>query len=175
MQLDKLWVLHYTSTLPYFQEKGNDRQLEIICMSEMNHDGVGDNDLLDEFHKVQENSDSDSDTESATELEISGKVGDDGNRKGNSHLLEETLDVQSLVLAVSQQPQYHDFDKENHVLNETLVIKSPPVPTRLILGPLRAAVTAAATSVKNPIEAEVIGEKASQEKACHDKLVRERK
>ena len=35
----------------------------------MNHNGVGGDDLLDEFHIVQENTDSDGDTESATELE----------------------------------------------------------------------------------------------------------
>ena len=64
--------------------------------------------------------------------------------------------------------------RKNHVLNETLVIKSPPVPTRLILGPLRANVTVGGSGPDNPIEAEVIIErKESEEKACHDKLVRE--
>ena len=102
----------------------------------MNHDGVEGDDLLAEFHIVQENTDTDSDgdTESATELERSGKV-DDGDTKGKSNILEEIIDVQSLILAVSQQPQYHDFDKENNPMNETLVIGSPPVPTRVILGP----------------------------------------
>ena len=89
--------------------------------------------------------------QSATELEISGKVGNDADMKGNSNILEETIDVQWPILAVSQEPQYHDFDKENHVLNETLVIKSPPVPTRLILGPLRATVSTGGSSADNPI------------------------
>ena len=110
-------------------------------MLEMNHDGVEGDDLLAEFHIVQENTDTDSegDMESAMELEISGKVGDDGDTKAKSNILEET-NVQSLIFAVSQQPQYRDFDKENNPMNETLVIRPPPVPTRLILGPLRAAV-----------------------------------
>ena len=116
-------------------------KIKNLSMSEINHDGV-EGDLLAEFHIVQENTgtDSDGDMESATELEISGKVGDDGDMKGKSNILEETIDVQSQILAVSQQPQCHDFDKENNPMNETLVIRSPPVPTRLILGPLRVAV-----------------------------------
>ena len=103
-----------------------------LSMSEMNHDGVEGNYLLAEFHIVQENTDTDSDgdMESETELEISGKVGDDGDMKGKSNILEETIDVQSLILVVSQQLQYHDFDKENNPMDEILVIRSPPVPTR---------------------------------------------
>ena len=142
----------------------------------MNHDGVRGDDLLDEFHVVQENTDieSDGDMESATELEINSKVGHDGDMKGNCNILQKTIDVQSPILAVSQEPQFHDFNKENHVLNETLVIKSPSVPTRVILGPLRANVTAGGSSGDNPIEAEVITvKKESEEKARHDKLVRE--
>ena len=145
-------------------------------MSEMNHDGVGGDDLLDEFQIVQENTDvdSDGDTASASELEITGKVGDDGDMKGNCNILEEIIDVQSPILAVLQEPKFHNFDKENHVLNETLVIKSPPVPKRLILGPLRATVTVGGSSADNPIEAEVIADKKeSEEKAHRDKLVRE--
>ena len=115
-------------------------KIKNLSMSEMNHDGVEGDDLLAEFHIVQENTDSDGDMESATELEISGKVRDDGDTKGKSNILEETIDVQSSILAVSQQPQYHDFDKEMNPMNEMLVIRSPPVPTRLILGPLRGAV-----------------------------------
>ena len=93
--------------------------------------------------------------------------------KGNCNTTEETIDVQSPILAVLQEPQFHSFDKENHFLNET-IIKSPPVPTRLILGPLRATVTAGGSSADNTIEAEVITDKKeSEEKACHDKLVRE--
>ena len=77
-------------------------------------------------------------------------------------------------MAVLQEPQFHDFDKENHVLHKTLVIKSPPGPRRLILGPLRATVTAGGSSADNPIEAQVITDKnESEEKACHEKLVRE--
>ena len=145
-------------------------------MSEMNHNGVGGDDLLDEFHIVQENTDTDSDgdTESATELEISGKGGNDADMTGKCNIHEEKIHVQSLIMAVSQEPQFHDFNKENHVLNETLVIKSPPVPTRLILGPLRANVTVGGSGPDNLIEAEVIAErKESEEKARHDKLVRE--
>ena len=82
-------------------------------MSEINHDGAGGDDLLEEFHIVQENTDTDSDgdMDSATELVISEKVGDDGNRKEKSNILEETIDVQSPLLLLSQEPQYHDFDK----------------------------------------------------------------
>ena len=152
-------------------------KIKNLSMSEMNHDGVEGHDLLAESHIVQENTDTDSDgdTERATELEISGKVGDDGDTKGKSNILEETMDVQSPILAVSQQPQYHDFVKENNPMNETLVIRSPPVPTRLILGPLRAAVIRG-SSGHNPIEAEVIrnkNQKESEEQEHHDKLVKE--
>ena len=111
----------------------------------------------------------------ATELVISEKIGDDGNRKEKSNILEETIDVQSPLLLLSQEPEYHDFDKESNVLNETVEIKSPPVPTRLILGPLRSTVRAGSTSGgENQIEAEVIEHnKEAEEKACHDKLVKE--
>ena len=83
-------------------------------MSEMNHDGVGGDDLLDEFHIVQENTDTDSydDTESAAELEISGKVGNDADTTEKCNIHEATIDVQSPIMAVSQEPQFHDFDKE---------------------------------------------------------------
>ena len=147
-------------------------------MSEINHDGARGDDLLEEFHIVQENTDTDSDgdMDSATESIISEKVGDDGNRKEKSNILEETIDVQSLVLQLSQEPESHDFDKESNVVNETIEIKSPPVPTRIILGPLRSTVRAGSTSgEQNPIEAGVIEhDKEAEEKAHHDKLVKDK-